>query len=292
MYCFVRSALNMKNVAEAARKQQISKPKNSNKVKRLKKNKKVIRNTLRQKNTFLNSNPSQPVLRFTPYAWAKLLWLRDAGPTEIGGFGIAPSENPLLIEDLRLVNQVTTAVTVQFEDVAVADLFDDLVDAGLRPDQFARVWIHTHPGDSALPSSVDHETFERCFGSTDWAVMAILARGGENFASLRFHVGPGSTVPVPIQIAWEHPFSGTLRFNQRVTVAVLPPVPAEEAIQRQPEIERRMKQHALASPTPPRHFDPDRDGHWNGYRYEIDPAFPHIAERVAQHRRNVVTTRA
>ena len=78
----------MKNVAEAARKQQISKPKNSNKVKRLKKNKKVNRNTSEQKNTFLNSTPSEPVLRFTPYAWAKLLWLRDAGPTEIGGFGI------------------------------------------------------------------------------------------------------------------------------------------------------------------------------------------------------------
>ena len=183
----------------------MSKPKNSNKVKRLKKNKKSIQ----QRNTLRDTNPSEPMLRFTPYAWAKLLWLRDAGPTEIGGFGIAPSDNPLLIEDLRLVNQVTTAVTVQFDDAAVADLFDDLVDAGLRPDQFARVWIHTHPGESALPSSVDHETFERCFGNTDWAVMAILARGGETFASLRFHVGPGSTIPVPIQVAWEQPFSGT-----------------------------------------------------------------------------------
>ena len=28
-----------------------------------------------------------PVLRFSPTAWAKLLFLRDAGDTEIGGFG-------------------------------------------------------------------------------------------------------------------------------------------------------------------------------------------------------------
>ena len=29
-----------------------------------------------------------PPLRFSPTAWAKLVYLRDAGPTEIGGFGI------------------------------------------------------------------------------------------------------------------------------------------------------------------------------------------------------------
>ena len=29
----------------------------------------------------------RPTLRFTPTAWAKLLFLGDRGPTEIGGFG-------------------------------------------------------------------------------------------------------------------------------------------------------------------------------------------------------------
>jgi hypothetical protein len=29
------------------------------------------------------------MLRFTPTAWAKLLYLRDAGQSEIGGFGMA-----------------------------------------------------------------------------------------------------------------------------------------------------------------------------------------------------------
>ena len=29
-----------------------------------------------------------PTLRFSPYAWAKLLFLRDLGETEVGGFGI------------------------------------------------------------------------------------------------------------------------------------------------------------------------------------------------------------
>ena len=30
----------------------------------------------------------EPVLRFTPYAWGKLIYVRDLGPTEVGGFGI------------------------------------------------------------------------------------------------------------------------------------------------------------------------------------------------------------
>jgi len=33
-------------------------------------------------------SPRRPKLRFSPTAWAKLLFLRDRGPTEVGGFGI------------------------------------------------------------------------------------------------------------------------------------------------------------------------------------------------------------
>lgn len=43
-----------------------------------------------------------PILRFSPYAWAKLLFLRDRGPTEVGGFGIASPEDLLLVKTLPL----------------------------------------------------------------------------------------------------------------------------------------------------------------------------------------------
>ena len=39
-----------------------------------------------------------PTLRFSPTAWAKLLFLRDADDTEVGGFGISSANDPLLIE--------------------------------------------------------------------------------------------------------------------------------------------------------------------------------------------------
>ena len=86
---------------------------------------------------------------------------------------------------------------------------------------------------------------------------------------------------------WEHPFTPTLRVNQSMSVVVLPPVPPGEAVSRRAHIERRMKQLALASATPPRHFDPTRDGYWDGYRYEIDAAFPDLAQRIASHRGDV-----
>jgi proteasome lid subunit RPN8/RPN11 len=159
-----------------------------------------------------------PILRFSPYAWAKLLAFRDYGPTEIAGFGIAPgsdpgsdpgstpASDPLLIEDFITVKQSCTAVTVAMNDEAVADYFDDQVDEGRKPEQFARIWLHTHPGASAHPSSVDEETFERVFGKCDWAIMAILARGGQTYARLRFGVGPGGQMLIPVEVDFSVPF--------------------------------------------------------------------------------------
>ena len=120
-------------------------------------------------------NP-QPVLRFSPSVWAKLLFLRDLGATEIGGFGVTAADDLLRVEELHLIRQQSSAVSVAFDDAAVAEFFDQQVDRGLRPEQFARIWIHTHPGDCPLPSLVDEETFARVFGRSDWAVMFIRAR--------------------------------------------------------------------------------------------------------------------
>jgi proteasome lid subunit RPN8/RPN11 len=150
-----------------------------------------------------------PSLRFTPPAWAKLLCLRDVGETEIGGFGITAAEDRLLVQDVVLVRQLCTPVHVEFDDAAVADLFDQQVDLGRRPDEFARIWVHTHPGDSPAPSSTDEETFARVFGPCDWAVMAILARGGQSYARLRFNLGPGADVLLPVLVDYCPPFDGT-----------------------------------------------------------------------------------
>jgi hypothetical protein len=149
------------------------------------------------------------VLRFTPHAWAKLLYLRDAGDTEVGGFGIANSKDLLLIEDFVTVKQTATAASINFSDEAVADFFDQQVDEGRQPEQFARCWIHTHPGNCPNPSAVDEATFARVFGGSDFAIMLILAKGGDVYARLRFNVGPGGEVLIPVEIDYGCEFAAS-----------------------------------------------------------------------------------
>jgi hypothetical protein len=145
-------------------------------------------------------------LRLTPYAFAKLVCLRDLGSTEVGAFGISSQEDLLLVEDVVLVQQRCTSVTVLFDDTAVADYFDAQIDQGRQPEEFGRIWIHTHPGNSPAPSCTDEETFERCFGGADWALMFVLACGGRTYARLRFGAGPGGQVVLPVEIDFSQPF--------------------------------------------------------------------------------------
>ncbi len=155
----------------------------------------------------------RPTIRFTPYSWAKLLYLRDAGDTEIGGFGITSPDDLLLVQDICLVRQRCTAMTVEFDDDSIADLFDEQVDAGRKPEQFGRIWIHTHPGDCAEPSFTDEETFQRCFGNVDWAVMLILAQQDETFARLRFNVGPRTFQQMSVEVDYSQPFEGSATWS-------------------------------------------------------------------------------
>ncbi|MFP4106308.1 MAG: hypothetical protein ACLFVU_09480 [Phycisphaerae bacterium] len=156
-----------------------------------------------------DQTPAQPVLRFTPTAWAKLLFFRDYQDTEIGGFGILAEDDPLLVEEFVTVKQDVTMASVAFDDDSVADFFDAQVDLGRRPEQFGRVWLHTHPGHSPTPSGTDEETFSRVFGNCQWAVMFILAQGGKSYARLRFNVGPGGHAAIPVEVDYFRPFDGS-----------------------------------------------------------------------------------
>ena len=181
---------------------------------------------------------SPTVLRFSPTAWAKLLFLRDVGDTEIGGFGISAQDDLLFVEDVQLAVQTCTWVHVELEDESVADFFDRQVDAGRRPEEFGRLWIHTHPGNSPEPSVTDEATFSRVFGRSDWAVMFILARGGQTYAKLRYNVGPGADIKLPVEIDYGRPFASSnmdawdeeYLANVRVSIPDLLKKPVDEKV--------------------------------------------------------------
>ncbi|CAA9544779.1 MAG: 1-acyl-sn-glycerol-3-phosphate acyltransferase [uncultured Thermomicrobiales bacterium] len=90
---------------------------------------------------------------------------------------------------------------------------------------------------------------------------------------------------------WEHPFGSRLRRGERMSVRVLPPIPAGEVRARgmrqiRRDVCRGLKSAALDGiMAPPRRFVPARDGYWDGYAFEIDPAFPDLAAEFVSRRR-------
>jgi proteasome lid subunit RPN8/RPN11 len=140
---------------------------------------------------------------FHPLAWLKLQFFCHAGQTEVGGFAISAEHDPLYIEQFLTVKQFTSPMTVRFDPAAIADHFDACHDAGLPPARVARVWCHTHPGDSPDPSCVDEETFATAFGSCDWSVMFILSRTGRTYARLNFVAGPRGSLLLPVAVDWD-----------------------------------------------------------------------------------------
>lgn len=112
------------------------------------------------------------------------------------------------------------------------------------------------------------------------------------FRSGAFRIARSFGLPIlPIVITgshrvWEHPYDSTVRLDQRISMRVLSPIDPEELEgDGERNLERRMKEIALEpAMAPVRRFDPDRDGWWDGYRYEIDPDFPELARRVEARR--------
>jgi proteasome lid subunit RPN8/RPN11 len=148
---------------------------------------------------------SRPMkLRFSPTAWAKFLFMRDIGDTEVGGFAITMPDDLLYVDDFVLPKQECGGAHVDFDDESVADLVDDMVDEGLKPAQFLRIWIHTHPSMSASPSITDEKTFERVWGGCDWAIMAIISTNGDQYCELRVNGGPlPGSFEIPIEVDYE-----------------------------------------------------------------------------------------
>ncbi len=142
-----------------------------------------------------------PMLIFSPLAWLKLQFFLHAGDTEVGGLGVS-GEDLLYVQDFVVPVQKTSPATVEFDDAAVADYFDAQADQGKTPGQCGRIWLHTHPGSSPLPSRTDERTFERVFGRCDWSVMFIIARSGQSYARLRLNAGPGAVLDLPVGVDW------------------------------------------------------------------------------------------
>ncbi len=155
-------------------------------------------------------------LRFTPAAWGKLIVARDYinNVHEIGFMGIAHDpKNPLLIHDLFIPKQKVEKAYVDFDEQSISDYIEEqFCDHDRQPYQCGRVWLHTHPMNSATPSAKDEETFEEAWPDADFAVMFILANDNSKSCRLKMKVkGPNEEtmgrmeMNIPVILDWHQP---------------------------------------------------------------------------------------
>lgn len=149
------------------------------------------------------------ILRFTPYAWAKILYMRDRGPTEVAGFCVTITEDPLLVTDFFLVKQKCTETTFDLDIENVIDYRDKMMDQGVPPWACMNILAHTHPNNSPTPSGVDENNFVDAFSHPNWAIMFIVAKGGKTYCRLKVNVGPGVVKEIKVTIDWSTTFDST-----------------------------------------------------------------------------------
>jgi len=148
------------------------------------------------------------VLRCSPYAYAKLIWMRDRGNTEVAGCGITGTDDPLLITDFRLVRSWCTGIHFDMDTEDLVDHQDVMLDEGIMVWQSARILAHTHPC-SPKPSGDDEINFQRSFSKSDWAIMLILGTNDSAYCRLKINIGPGVTKELKLVVDWSIPFEGS-----------------------------------------------------------------------------------
>ncbi len=148
-------------------------------------------------------------LRLTPYAWAKLMWMRDKGNTEVAGYCVTGTSDPLLVTDFVLIKQECTIVTFDLDSEDIVEYTDRMMDEGLAPWQCMNILAHTHPSNDTTPSGVDEDNFEAAFSHPNWAIMLIVGQDGSAYCRLKMNTGPGTISLLDVVIEYGVEFSGS-----------------------------------------------------------------------------------
>ena len=111
------------------------------------------------------------------------------------------------------------------------------------------------------------------------------------FSSGAFRIAERFGRPIlPVVIAgthnvYDYPFSPLVRFGQQIRVAILPPVAPGSHVDSVRELETQMRCNATNNHPLPRTYEPEHDGFWQDYAFEIAEEFPELRKRLAVYRR-------
>ena len=144
-----------------------------------------------------------PKLIFSPYAYAKYIWFRDRGKTEISAMAQSSVEDRFYIEDIHIIKQKSSAALTTFDDDGFAEYMEDMVMDGHSSSNVGRIWLHTHPGFSSTPSMTDEDTFKDKFGLCSWAIMGILSHDDMTVWLSMTSEGQSYYMKMEIDIDWK-----------------------------------------------------------------------------------------
>jgi len=138
-------------------------------------------------------------------AWMALRHMRDIESKEIAALGVCEDpDRPLHITRVMFPKQHNYSAFVEIDDEGLADCLEKCYDDDLEPYQCSRIWIHTHPGNSASPSGKDWTTFKDSYSSCDWAVMLIIGQDDSWTCNLRMNSPfPNTIIQLPFSIDWD-----------------------------------------------------------------------------------------
>jgi hypothetical protein len=189
--------------------QQQQKPKQKPKQERWEKERKPVKMGGKESREF----KSDLQLTFTVRAWAVLTQVvRRSGKNEVSGFGISSIDDPLRVEDFKLVGQEVGGASTDMDDDALNMYLAQMAQAGIEPHRCMRIWIHTHPfslSTTPSPSGTDEHTLLEVLGEADWAVMVIVgkARSPEKVYAESLVRVPGMKrrlrVSLGVKVLWE-----------------------------------------------------------------------------------------
>ncbi len=148
-------------------------------------------------------------LRFTAYAYAKLLYMRDRGPTEVAGYATTSTDDPLLVTDIRLIQQKCTSVDFDFDTNDMIEDVEQTLDDGLCPWMTHNILCHSHPGNDPSPSPTDEKNFQKAFSHPHWSIMFIIAKNNTAYCRLKINIGPGVEKQLKVEVDFSQEFQAS-----------------------------------------------------------------------------------
>ena len=145
----------------------------------------------------------QPELVVDGSVWSHMKYMVQTCSGEMTGFGVGTKDDPLHVIAFKVLKQRCSAASCEFDDAAVAEYWAEQHKLGRSPREFARVWVHSHPGNMLEPSGTDWENMRNTFGKCDWAVMLILSKDGGHKAWVQFGgEGPNGVIEADVRVDW------------------------------------------------------------------------------------------